>query len=104
MKKRIYSILLGLCMVFSLAQIPALAAESPTTGVSSPAKWSNTAAAFTGNVTGVTTTTPVINAGYRSASFKVTTTHTMSCPIPGMEYLTGTLGPFTNVSNFTMYA
>lgn len=32
----------------------------------------------------------------------VTTTHTVSCPIPGIDYITGTLGPFTNVSNFTI--
>ena len=36
--------------------------------------------------------------------FTVTTTHTVSCPIPGSDYVTGTLGPFKNVSNFTINA
>lgn len=59
-------------------------------------------ALFTGNLKSIKTTTPVINSSRTSASFKTTTTHTVSCPIPGLDYVTGTLGPFTNTSNFTI--
>lgn len=71
---------------------------SPTVNVS----FSDLGALFTGNLTSVRTTTPVINSAKTAASFKVTTTHTVSCPIPGMNYITGTLGPFTNTSSFTI--
>ncbi len=71
---------------------------NPTISVS----FSDLGAAFTGNLESMTTTTPQLNSSRSSASFTVTTKHTVSCPIPGVDYVTGTLGPFTNVSNFTI--
>ena len=71
---------------------------SPTINVS----FSDLGALFSGSLDSIRTTRPVINSSKTSASFSVTTTHTVSCPIPGSDYLTGTLGPFTNVSNFTI--
>lgn len=70
----------------------------PTIGVS----FSDLGAAFTGNVTKTKTTTPKLDSNRTSASFTVTTEHTVSCPIPGSDYITGTLGPFKNVFNFTI--
>ena len=64
--------------------------------------FSDLGALFSGNLEGISITQPVINSSKTAASFSVTTTHTVSCPIPGLEYITGTLGPFTNVSNFTI--
>lgn len=71
---------------------------APTISVS----FNGLGALFTGSWDSITTTTPVINSSKTAASFEVTTTHTVSCPIPGSDYITGTLGPFTNVSNFTI--
>lgn len=71
---------------------------APTINIS----FSDLGALFTGNLNSMTTTTPVLNSSKSSASFKVTTSHTVSCPIPGLDYVTGTLGPFSNVSNFTI--
>lgn len=71
---------------------------SPTINVS----FSDLGALFNGSLDSVRTTAPVINSSKTSASFKTTTTHTVSCPIPGSDYLTGTLGPFTNESSFTI--
>ena len=71
---------------------------SPTINVS----FSDLGALFSGSLDSIRTTKPAINSNKTSASFTVTTTHTVSCPIPGVDYVTGTLGPFTNVSNFTI--
>lgn len=71
---------------------------SPTINVS----FSDLGALFSGSLDSIKTTQPVINSSKTSASFSVTTTHTVSCPIPSVDYITGTLGPFTNVSNFTI--
>ncbi|MCI9327963.1 MAG: hypothetical protein HFJ00_17440 [Lachnospiraceae bacterium] len=71
---------------------------SPTINVS----FSDLGALFSGSLDSIRTTKPAINSNKTSASFTVTTTHTVSCPIPGVDYATGTLGPFTNVSNFTI--
>lgn len=66
----------------------------------------DTGSLFAGSLTSMTTTTPRLNSSKNSASFTVTTKHTMSCPIPdvsgGTAPVTGTLGPFTYVSNFTI--
>lgn len=71
---------------------------SPTISVS----FSDLGALFSGSLDSVRTTRPVVNSSKTSASFSVTTTHTVSCPIPGVDNVTGALGPFTNVSNFTV--
>lgn len=71
---------------------------SPTINVS----FSDLGALFSGSLDSIRTTKPAINSNKTSASFTVTTTHTVSCPIPGVDYVTGTLGPFTNVSNFAI--
>lgn len=71
---------------------------SPTINVS----FSDLGALFSGSLDSIKTTTPSINGSKTSASFTVTTTHTVGCPIPGVKYVTGTLGPFTNTSNFTI--
>lgn len=57
-------------------------------------------AAFTGNVTSVRVSTPVIYSNPVHATFTVTTKHTVTCPIPGFSNLTGTLGPFTDQFSF----
>ena len=61
-------------------------------------------ALFSGSLTSMSVTAPAFNSSKTSVSFTVTTTHTVSCPIPGSDYVTGTLGPFKNVSNFTINA
>lgn len=66
------------------------------------ASFSDLGALFSGSLDSMKTTAPSINSSKTAASFKVTTTHTVSCPIPGVDYVTGTLGPFTNVSDFTI--
>jgi hypothetical protein len=72
--------------------------STPTVDVS----YADEGSAFVGTLNSITISTPVISPSATSFSFSVTTVHSMTCPIPGMEWLTGTLGPFTNVSNFTV--
>lgn len=62
--------------------------------------FSDLGAAFTGNITSLQTSTPIIYSSPVHATFSVNITHTVSCPIPGFSYLTGTLGPFTNQFSF----
>lgn len=66
------------------------------------ASFSDLGALFSGSLDSIKTTAPSLNSSKTAASFKVTTSHTVSCPIPGVDYVTGTLGPFTNTSNFTI--
>lgn len=73
---------------------------APTISVS----YHDLGALFSGSLTSMSVTSPAFNSSKTSVSFTVTTTHTVSCPIPGSDYLTGTLGPFTNRSNFTINA
>lgn len=61
-------------------------------------------AKFSGSIDSSRTTTPVINSSKTAVTFNTTTTHSVSCPIPGVDYITGTLGPFTTVSYFTVKA
>lgn len=64
--------------------------------------FSDLGAAFSGSCNSTTIDSPVISSDRSYATIKVTTEHTVSCPIPGASYITGTLGPFTNISNFTI--
>ncbi len=73
---------------------------TPTINVS----YSGLGELFSGSLTSINVTTPVLNSSKNEASFTVTTQHEVSCPIPGLDYITGTLGPFTNVSNFKIVA
>lgn len=75
-----------------------IAFPSPSISVS----FSELGALFSGSLDSIRTTQPVISSNRKSVSFNVTTTHTVSCPIPGVSYVTGTLGPFTNTSYFVI--
>lgn len=55
---------------------------------------------FSGSVTNVTLSPITFTNNNKTAVFTVTTKHEVSCPVP--EYITGTLGPFTNVSVFNI--
>ena len=75
-----------------------ISCPSPTVSI----EFGSLGALFTGNLTSVNVSTPVIDNSNYSVSFFVTTVHTVSYPIPGLDYITGELGPFTNMSNFTI--
>ncbi len=66
------------------------------------ASYHDIGAAFAGSLDSVRTTTPIISSDGSYATFNVTTTHTVGCPIPGVGSIMGTLGPFTHVSYFTI--
>lgn len=74
------------------------AVHEPTIDVS----YIDLGAAFAGSLDSVSVSTPVISADRSYATFNVTTEHTVGCPIPGVDFIMGTLGPFTNVSYFTI--
>ena len=69
--------------------------STPTIGFS----FSGLGALFSGHITSSSTTAPVLSSNKRSVTFTTKSTHEVSCPIPGVEYATGTLGPFKG----TMY-
>lgn len=56
--------------------------------------------AFSGSVTSINVTTPVVSGN--TATFSITTSHELTCPIPLIDPLTSTLGPFTRTSNFSI--
>ena len=55
---------------------------------------------FSGSVTSVTTTTPVLSNDNRTATFTVSTEHIVNGPIPGAGELSINLGPFFHESYF----
>ena len=57
-------------------------------------------AAFTGSVTGNTITGPYITDNRTKLPFTVTATHEVSVPLPGLDLITGTIGPFETESVF----
>ncbi|MSS38672.1 hypothetical protein [Clostridium porci] len=64
--------------------------------------FSDLGALFSGSLDSIRTTQPSISSNKTFASCSVTTTHTVSCPIPVVDYITGTLEPSTSVSKFTI--
>lgn len=59
-------------------------------------------AAFVGSVTGNTITGPSLTNNNRTLRFTVNATHTVSVPIPGVDLITGTIGPFSTSSTFSL--
>lgn len=66
--------------------------------------WADLGADFSGALTSQYASTPVIVSGGESASFYVTTKHTVSYTVPGTSFITATLGPFTHTSNYTIHS
>lgn len=59
-------------------------------------------AAFVGSVTGTTVTRPSLINNRTTLTFTVNNTHEVSVPIPGVDLITGTIGPFETESVFTI--
>lgn len=57
-------------------------------------------AAFSASVTGNTIIGPSFTNNRTSLRFTVNATHEVSVPIPGVDYITGTIGPFNTSSVF----
>lgn len=57
-------------------------------------------AAFVGSVTGNTITGPSLTNNRTTLTFTVEATHEVSVPIPGVDLITGTIGPFETESVF----
>lgn len=60
-------------------------------------------ALFSGTPTSIKVSSPKYISNRTGISFSVTVKHTVSCPIPGIDYITDTIGPFETVSNFEIY-
>ena len=76
-----------------------LSCNNPSMSVS----FGSLGALFSGNIERIRSSTPLINNNAMCITFTVYLEHTVSCPIPGVDHITGTLGPFNTESNFTIY-